>query len=505
MAKTIPIHVKTTAELKALRQAEVAVDNVGDTVQVTNNQLLKAQKNMRRMNTEVRGLGVGSRNSARGILEISRAFEDLQFGLRGVLNNIPGILQSFGVGAGVAGVVSIAAVSVDALRRRFSGLGEGSKKASDEMSKAFTNMEEGLERLAKRWDQVEESAKGALDRQKEITGAEEDLRKARAEAEQERIKSLDLPKLDEEEELIRARGRAAREASRSRQEALAREPDEDSIRLERLRGQRAEAQRRLDASRAEARRVRAAEERLEQLEQERARARRDPTAQGAIRERALTEEIDQLSEEIEEDSTAFLEAGAAAALAIKRLDKEILEASEDFAAALTAFEQKIAAERTRLSTFISEEERALVQVEEARRLLLEQEQEVIAKIGEEERKEAEKRRKEQEKRRRDEEKRAEANLQERSRIAGQGLGTAADIVEELPLGREERGALEARIEQLRNLLRTPGNQENEILAAIKVMEQVFTQALNANAAVNSRLTALADTVKKQGNQALKQQ
>lgn len=51
----------------------------------------------------------------RATLEASRAFEDMQYGVAGVLNNIPGLIQSLGGGAGLAGVVSLLAVGITQL------------------------------------------------------------------------------------------------------------------------------------------------------------------------------------------------------------------------------------------------------------------------------------------------------------------------------------------------------------------------------------------------------
>lgn len=74
---------------------------------------------------EVKGkkekVGKASSESARGVLELSRAFEDAQYGIAGVLNNLPNIIQMFGGGAGLAGVLSIAAVAATILFKRLDG------------------------------------------------------------------------------------------------------------------------------------------------------------------------------------------------------------------------------------------------------------------------------------------------------------------------------------------------------------------------------------------------
>ena len=58
----------------------------------------------------------GYQRGGMGVLEISRGVEDFAVaGMRGLLNNIPGIIMSLGGGMGLAGVVSLAAVAVTVL------------------------------------------------------------------------------------------------------------------------------------------------------------------------------------------------------------------------------------------------------------------------------------------------------------------------------------------------------------------------------------------------------
>lgn len=47
-----------------------------------------------------------------GMLLLGQAVEDMQYGLRGVMNNIPGLVMSFGLGAGAAGVLQVGLVAV---------------------------------------------------------------------------------------------------------------------------------------------------------------------------------------------------------------------------------------------------------------------------------------------------------------------------------------------------------------------------------------------------------
>ena len=53
--------------------------------------------------------------SAQGLLNLSRAVDDVQYGFRGVVNNIEGIVTGFGGSAGLAGAATIAGVAMMAL------------------------------------------------------------------------------------------------------------------------------------------------------------------------------------------------------------------------------------------------------------------------------------------------------------------------------------------------------------------------------------------------------
>lgn len=59
--------------------------------------------------------GGGLAGSAHGLLSISRAIDDVQYGFHGIINNIEGIVTGLGFGAGVAGAATIAAVALNAL------------------------------------------------------------------------------------------------------------------------------------------------------------------------------------------------------------------------------------------------------------------------------------------------------------------------------------------------------------------------------------------------------
>lgn len=86
---------------KIRKDTEKFADSL-ERVAVTGRKVTKEQRETRKANSK----------AALGFLEVSRAVEDAQYGLRGVLNNLPRIVELFGGGAGLAGVVSLAAVGL---------------------------------------------------------------------------------------------------------------------------------------------------------------------------------------------------------------------------------------------------------------------------------------------------------------------------------------------------------------------------------------------------------
>lgn len=104
------------------RDAKIKITTEGDAKGAE-----KVAKGMERVEQAARKVDSGnkkasksSRNLGGAVLEASRAFEDLQYGIRGVLNNIPGLLMQLGVRAGLTGVISAATVAVVVLYDKLS-------------------------------------------------------------------------------------------------------------------------------------------------------------------------------------------------------------------------------------------------------------------------------------------------------------------------------------------------------------------------------------------------
>lgn len=99
----------------------------------------------------------GGAFNPRSLLEFSRAAEDAQFGIAGVVNNIPGLVQSLGGSTGVVGVASLAAIGIAQLVKNWDSLasafGQGHVKTQaeelKELAEATSLTADQAERLAR--------------------------------------------------------------------------------------------------------------------------------------------------------------------------------------------------------------------------------------------------------------------------------------------------------------------------------------------------------------------
>lgn len=133
--------------------------------------------------------GGGASNAGMAMLMFSQGLEDAQYGIKGVLNNIPPLVMAMGGSAGLAGAVSIAAVSLTALSKAFAKLNQDQVLAEGNAKRltAFT----------------ERSAKANQDA--------EDAGRKQAEAFREQFTLMDLKREYDQQELTRKEKLAAAE------------------------------------------------------------------------------------------------------------------------------------------------------------------------------------------------------------------------------------------------------------------------------------------------------
>lgn len=146
------------------------------------------------MDEATKGSKKGFEQYSDSIHQVAMGIEDLQYGFRGIQNNIPGIARSFGAGVGLAGVVSLASTAFAVLGPKILELVEGleTKKVKEKIGDlvgSFADLTSKIEGMKKSLDELEKSedtsivnilkAKSATE---ELTQAETDLEAARENA-----------------------------------------------------------------------------------------------------------------------------------------------------------------------------------------------------------------------------------------------------------------------------------------------------------------------------------
>lgn len=249
--KKITIGIETTANTAGAQQATAAIDDMADKARELDAaldqvgspalgagaglpaipaQAKKAAAEIKDVRNESARLGKGG-DGGRAVLEFSRAFEDAQYGIRGVLNNLPGLIAALGGGAGLAGVISVVAVTGSVLWEQFS------KGAKDAAGPTIDFMEI-FKKLAKEFGNVDleiEKARGTgadanLAKQKQYVDNQDRIAKNELELEKKRIKAdagvavaqarLDLAR--QESELATASGERAAKLAKEREATLLR-------------------------------------------------------------------------------------------------------------------------------------------------------------------------------------------------------------------------------------------------------------------------------------------
>jgi hypothetical protein len=107
-------------------------------------QLKQEELAKRKLAAATPGAAKGQRDLGMATLEASRAFEDMQYGLRGALNNLPVLIGMLGGSAGLAGAVSIGAVVISLFASKLEKLEQAAKSSGE----AAETMKEKLIELA---------------------------------------------------------------------------------------------------------------------------------------------------------------------------------------------------------------------------------------------------------------------------------------------------------------------------------------------------------------------
>jgi hypothetical protein len=143
----------------------------------------------------------GMQNFGQAVMQAGYAIEDLQYGVGGVLNNIPSLLMGLGLGAGLTGAIQILIVGVTQLYKHWDDIAKlwGQAKELDLTTAS-------VEKLTERIKKLEEQTVRTAQETNELTQARIRLRE-----EQEREKGVQSLQ-DQQAELQRKQGAVIREA-----------------------------------------------------------------------------------------------------------------------------------------------------------------------------------------------------------------------------------------------------------------------------------------------------
>lgn len=214
--KDLSIGIKATGT----QEAAASINKVGDAVEDVGRKGNRAADGIKSAGKETEKLGKGG-NAGQAALEFSRLFEDAQYGIRGVLNNIPVLIAALGGSAGLAGAISIAAVAGTQLWERMNGGTKSAKEQTEEYEKALEKVKETYRKIyakeeEERNKQLKANADLTRERNKDIRDAaeaakgREDVERARREADSQVADAREKFKLAElERKESEASGKAA--------------------------------------------------------------------------------------------------------------------------------------------------------------------------------------------------------------------------------------------------------------------------------------------------------
>lgn len=116
-------------------EAKIVVDAKQATAEIAKfeSQAKQAEKSLMDVGRAMPQLEKSTQSAGSKMLILGQAVDDAQYGLRGVVNNMPQVAQAFGGGAGLAGAVGIAAVAVSLLYDKYQQYNAIQKEVTENM------------------------------------------------------------------------------------------------------------------------------------------------------------------------------------------------------------------------------------------------------------------------------------------------------------------------------------------------------------------------------------
>lgn len=176
MSNGINIPITTTVNTAPLGQLQGSLASLRASLKQAKDDLATAAPSSRafqtaaaevqRLETEIKQLegaatkAAGKKGEAgMGMLQLGQALEDAQYGLRGVMNNIPGLVMSLGLGAGAAGILQVGLVAVSQI---LDLIGSQSADLKDKPLLGELNFDEAVMEKARQFTELLERQRDAV-------------------------------------------------------------------------------------------------------------------------------------------------------------------------------------------------------------------------------------------------------------------------------------------------------------------------------------------------------
>jgi hypothetical protein len=133
---------------KAIAQMERDIKDLNAAIAAGGPNVVQYKRALKDLQTQAAQGAAGTRNMGQAALEASRGLEDLQYGIGGVVNNIPSLVMAFGGGAGLTAAISLGAVAINQMAKNFMAVDPAAKEATSAAAEHVKGLRGEIEGLA---------------------------------------------------------------------------------------------------------------------------------------------------------------------------------------------------------------------------------------------------------------------------------------------------------------------------------------------------------------------
>jgi len=177
--QTQELKIASSRLYKPLEDAALAARDLGVSSEFADKKLGDLKFRLDKINAGMHNVANTTKNRlGQGMLQAAYAIDDLQYGFRAIVNNIPGVVMSLGGGAGVAGALGILAVATNLAINNWDKLIETGfrwENISDAIGKKFKEVGDGIAHMFDRQvniksklEELEETVKKLTDKKHKV-------------------------------------------------------------------------------------------------------------------------------------------------------------------------------------------------------------------------------------------------------------------------------------------------------------------------------------------------